>query len=278
MEIHTKDFDALHFSLFILSDVHEGNAGCNHAAFKKAVDYIKTVSKKRAVSVTLLGDMIDCIEVSDRRFNPVEISEKYSLRDLKDLPKKQAEFVMHTLNPIKDKIDFSIIGNHEESYIREHHFDVYNYYSEELECEKLGFFGIVRYRLKKPKRGVKDTGVSFDVGYTHGRGGSGGKTIGYPLNWCKDIFSKFDFEFNIAGHRHILRSTADVRIHINQSLRPIKRKNWYCVAGCFLDTYVKGSSGYFEGRSGGHSDIGFIEITVDWVDSTWKKDLKEIRL
>jgi len=149
MEIYRHDFYKASggASIFILSDVHEGTASHNEEAFKTAISQIEIISKNRPSCVVLNGDLIDCIEVSDKRFNPAEISEKYRLKDLKDLPKKQADRVLKNLSPIKHLIKYAIIGNHEESYIREHHFDVYEYYCNALGCQKLGSFGIVRFGI-----------------------------------------------------------------------------------------------------------------------------------
>jgi hypothetical protein len=277
MEVFQHKFQKTnHVSIFVLSDIHEGHASHNEEALRMAVSMIETASKTRDCLVILNGDIIDCIEVSDKRFNPAEISEKYKLRDLKDLPRRQADKVLETLAPIQHLIKYSVIGNHEESYIREHHFDVYDYYSHFLGCQKLGFFGLIRFTVSCP--GKSTQGVQRDFGITHGRGGSGGKTLGYPLNWTKDIFEKFELNVGVAGHRHKLIVHPALKLLVNQNLKLVKRTRWYAVAGGFLDSYTIGNSGYFEGAMGETSDVGFLEYKIDRAHEGWKSELVGIRL
>jgi UDP-2,3-diacylglucosamine pyrophosphatase LpxH len=276
MEIYKSKSITNHYSLFILSDVHEGNAGHHDEALDNAITMIKRTSKERTTEVFLNGDLIDCIELTDKRFNPIEISDKYKIRDLKDLPRKQADYVIEKLNPIKDLITFSTVGNHEESYQKEHHFDVYDYYTTVLNCKKLGYHGIVKKILSGSDR--NSNSKCFDIGITHGRGGSGGKREGYALNYVVDIWQKFDVDFGIVGHIHQMEAKPYPVLRANENCKLVKKRRWYIVAGCFLETYIEGSSGYFEGKCGQVSDIGMIEIRLDRNKNGWDSDCREVRL
>jgi UDP-2,3-diacylglucosamine pyrophosphatase LpxH len=276
MEIYKDNINANQYSLFTLSDVHEGNSGHNESSLDLAISLIKETAKTRHVEVTLNGDLIDCIELTDKRFNPIEISDKYKLRDLKDLPRKQADYIIEKLDPIKEHIKYATVGNHEESYQKEHHFDVYDYYCTALGCKKLGYAGLMRkvFHGASGKSGARQ----IDICISHGRGGGGGKREGYAINYVVDIMQKFDVDVGIVGHIHQLIAKPYPSVHINKNLNMEKRVKWYVVAGCFLDTYIEGSSGYFEGKAGQLSDIGMVEIRVDRISDTWNLDCREIRL
>jgi len=276
MEIHKDIIESNHYSVFVLSDVHEGNAGHNETAFNLAISLIKETAKERTTEVLLNGDLIDCIEITDKRFNPVEISEKYKMRDLKDLPRKQADYVIEKLTDIKGLITDATVGNHEEAYIKDHHFDVYDYYCNALGIRKLGFAGIVR---KSIHEGGKSRAVKvIDIGITHGRGGAGGKLAGYALNYCVDIWQKFRVDIGLVGHIHQLTEQSYPSLYVNQNLRLMQKTRWYGVCGCFLDTYIEGSSGYFEGRHGQVSAIGMLRIDVDRGNQGWKTQCNKINL
>lgn len=264
MEIFSDRMETKAFSLFFLTDIHEGNANSNEAALRSQVKMISDVAKERDVMVILGGDIIDCIEVTDKRFTPTEISTKYALRDLKDLPKKQVDYVLANLNPISQFIKYALVGNHEESYIKEHHFDVYNYYCDALDCKKLGGFALGRINLT-----WKGKGMGIDLGLTHGFGGGSSKTPGWAINYVVDIFRKFDLDYAIAGHIHKLVAMPTEMMKLNKALKPEKKTRWWCVAGCYLETYTVGNASYFEGRYGELSQLGCLEIQAD-VGHDWR--------
>jgi UDP-2,3-diacylglucosamine pyrophosphatase LpxH len=260
-------------SIFILSDIHEGNVGHNEKAFKQAISLIEITAKTSPVIVFLNGDIIDCIEMNDPRFNPVEVSDKYKLRDLKDLPRKQADNVIENLLPIKDLIKYAVIGNHEENYIKRHHFDVYDYYCQKLECKKLGSLGLGKIILKKSEKTK-----TIDIGIAHGKGRGGGKTIGYAVNYCKDIFFKFDIDIGICGHIHNLLSAPDIFFGLDKNMNQRKKFRWYVVAGCFFESVVNEATTYVEGRQGNLAPIGCTEIQVRRNGGyEWQTDILERR-
>lgn len=265
--------ESMNASIFILSDVHKGSSGHNREAFKRAVETIEKTSQKRAVSVMLNGDLCDCVDFTDKRFNPDEVCEHYKVKDLKDLPKKQADELIEDMQPVKHLVTHTVIGNHEESYIKRHSFNVYNYYSYNLNnAIQLGKRGIVKFVIGKQKHDVV-----IDVGIAHGAGG-GGRMMGYPLNFVRNIWDVFDVDLAVAGHIHSLVTRPFQSVRVNRELRLVKRNKYLAVAGCFLDTYVKGGTNYFEGSGGLLPDIVFLEFTVDRKRDDWETNIIEHRL
>ena len=77
---------------------------------KKAIELIE----KDGDAWIGLGDYVDCINHRDPRFNPQEISERYSIKDLEDLPRRQSDHFLSAIAPIKDRCLGLIYGNHED--------------------------------------------------------------------------------------------------------------------------------------------------------------------
>lgn len=272
MEILEHRSDKKELSIFMLGDIHEGNANHNEKKIKEAVDFIakekKHAGKDKEVFVITGGDICDCIKHDDPRFSPTEISEKYKLRDLKDLPRKQFQYAVNNMEPIKDLIKYSIIGNHEEKFIKYNGFDVYDYFCKDLlNSKKLGFASILNLNMNKGGHGQ-----IIRIGLTHGTSG-GGYREGYHRNHITDVFKYWDVNVCVHFHIHKLDAWSIPKLTSSQTAKLKKTKKWFAAGGCFLETYCEGNSGYFEGRKGTLSDIGFLELKVWKVGSNWEYKL-----
>lgn len=266
------------FSVFIISDVHEGNICFHERAFKKAISMIEKSKQTRESKVILMGDLVDCITHNDvKRFSPVEISKKYKLKDLKDLPRKQMQYFAEMIKPLKENILFCMVGNHEESYVKYNGFDIYDYFCTDLmKVEKMGFEAIGNLTFKTISGENNHTSKMLRLALTHGTGG-GGFREGYAINHCTDIFKKYRCNIHIMAHLHKLESKTYQSLITSQAGKMIKEYIWYCVNGCFLDSHVPGKKNYFEGRKGHPSDIGLFEIRVDKISNSWNyKVLKHL--
>ena len=269
MEVFEMPVIADHFSMFIIGDIHKGNANHNRKAFKKAVAIIKAAQDERVVKTAVNGDVVDCINTTDPRFNPAEIDPAYTIRDLKDLPRKQADTFLDDVEPIMDTFKGApaTIGNHCETYIKRGFFDVYDYYSKEIGVVKVGKFGLGKVRVAS-KSGTRR--ISLDVAIMHGQGGGGGKLPGYSVNFAYDRLQKYHFNAGFVGHIHKLDCRPIDMYGINAGLKPKRFRKWYCVTGCFLELHEEGNTNYFEGKPGQLSDIGFVELRIDRNHDGWK--------
>lgn len=252
-------------SVFWISDVHEGNACHNESALRCAVKKILDIKTQRDdVIVIGGGDYIDAIDIGDKRFNPTEIEKRYEIRDLKDLPRKQIKRFFNNIKEIAPLFKFSLIGNHEETYIKNGHFDIYDYFCTDLlpDCKKLGFLGLLQICLEA--NGEKATSKNFNFSLCHGRY-AGGFREGNPLNAIYDTFRFHRSDFCIAGHGHKL--VKDRANYITQDRYGNKKELvcWYGMGGGFLNTLVEGQKNYFEGGKGKLSDIGFLEARLRYI-------------
>jgi len=262
LEIVSEELDSNHISVFFLGDVHEGNGNHNGESFRRAVREIKRVADSgRTVRCIGMGDYIDAINIKDPRFSPSEIHEKYGIRELKDLPRKQMKEFYEAIKPIKQYFKQALVGNHEESYIKHGGFDVYDYLCNDLlgDCSKIGYQGMVVYRCGTASENRRKP-VKFAL--THGSGG-GGFREGYPLNNLMDIFRKFRADFYVMGHVHKLVSHHSDYVTTDHQYNIQYDREWYGTSGCFLDTLRLGHRNYFEGNKGELSHIGMLEATID---------------
>ena len=92
--------------IYIVSDVHCGAHGFDKKAFLK---YIALIKNDPLAVVVILGDLID---------NATQGS-KGCLFSQRMMPQKQIEMIIEMLTPIKEKIIFFCIGNHEERTFRQ---------------------------------------------------------------------------------------------------------------------------------------------------------------
>lgn len=92
--------------VYIIADVHKGAHGFCEKAFKR---YIAKIKADPLAVVIILGDLID---------NATQGS-KGCMFSQREMPQKQIETIISMLYPIRDKIIFFCIGNHEERTFRQ---------------------------------------------------------------------------------------------------------------------------------------------------------------
>ena len=246
-------------NIYSLGDIHEGNCNHNSKLFQKAVDIIKEDPNGRWIG---MGDYIDAILHTDKkRFNPVTISEKYKISDMKDLPMKQMENVFDVINPIQSKCIALLCGNHEESYIKHNSSDIYERFANMFASSaygncappRLGYVGFIRYNIIG--------GMHLIHALNHGDG-VGGKTAGYPLTKVWDMASPFDYDVFWAGHIHQLIEDDRKTTGLSERGNILKRRKFVAVTGCFLDVYNEGTANYFEHKGRIEGDIGMIKLSI----------------
>jgi len=257
-----KEKEPIH--LFWLGDIHEGHCNVNYSALKKAVDLIVNYKKKFShVNVFLMGDLIEAITHRDKkRFDPISIHEKYKLRDLKDLPKIQANNIIEILKPIKKEVRGIIVGNHEEKYIKFNSFDIYDYIASAFpHSQKLGYVGFYNYIFS-----IENFGGSYTVSIlmNHGRGGSG-STRGYSKNILYQLFKWCHADISIAAHLHQLEVDRIIKRVPNIPQGRIDGKEFYYgVSGSFLSTYEIGNRHYFEHVGAFESPMGMLHGEIKY--------------
>lgn len=258
MELARVDLPGNKATIAFLGDIHEGSASHRADALAETIRQIRD----GGWYYVLMGDLIDAIIAGgDPRFNPVEIAAKYGLRDLKDLPRRQAEEVLSHFDGIEDKCLAILCGNHEAEYIKRHAFNVYDYMATRFpRAHKLGYVGVLRVQMEWDAN--KHT-AAWDIVLNHGDGG-GGKTAGYIKNKITDLGHWFDCDAFIAGHLHRLEVASENYMRANHSMTKMQyRTKWLGMSGCYMDTFTVGADNYFSHKGRAPSDIGFLRMDLE---------------
>lgn len=202
-----------------------------------------------------LGDYIDAITTNDPRFNAYEIAEKYSVRDLDDLPKKQTDYFIESIVPIANKCGGLIYGNHEDTYRRYNNFDVVRYICGELDIPNLRHKAFISLSFEQNNKSIP-----VRIVMEHGTGG-GGMREGYPINKVYDVFRYDIADVHVMGHLHQMQT--DRCVYTSYQYNSIRSDpSWFCVAGCFLHKQILGNDSYMEQRAGKSSSIGLLKQTI----------------
>lgn len=249
---------SLPLNIYFLGDIHKGHA--NHAAkeLRLAVDMIK--NDPQAIWIGM-GDYIDAITIDDKkRFNPIEVDQSYTLADLKDLPFKQLEDLYKDLAPIDDKCIAITIGNHEESYVKYNHSDVYKRFFDMFKSKpkKLGYVGFIALSID-----VGNASYFLKIATNHGVGG-GGQLRGSAINKVHQVFRYTECDINVMGHIHRLVEDDLIMATIDRNGNFKEKQRIWASSGCFLKTYKEGSVNYFEARAQGvQTDVGLYKVAVE---------------
>lgn len=247
-------------NIYFLGDIHEGNAAHAGNAFVKAVHMIRDDPNGYWVG---MGDMIDAINHKDPRFDPIEISKRYTMADLKDLPKAQIRRLYQDLYKIEDKCICLLRGNHEETYIKHNSYDPMETLQDLMKPHPkiMGYTGFLRIILQRSKTAR----ISYDISLSHGTGG-GGTTEGYPINivhrWAKYKIA----DVHVMGHIHRMgvdRETFSTVGSSGNNMYLQKKAVWYGSSGCFLYKDLVGCRPYFSAKAGPESDIGVLRLVIN---------------
>jgi len=186
--------------LYIVSDAHCGAHGFARRDFER---YVGRIAADEKAAVIALGDLTD---------NATQGS-KGCVFSQRMMPQKQIEMVIEMLTPIKDKIIFFCIGNHEERTFRQTGSDPGYTMCLGLDC-------LDRYNYVHGFITIKTGTKTYKLYATHniGRSESKLKTMARSHPDCDAV---------IGGHIH----TAKV-VPVAQQLHSGKIKTTYAVTGC----------------------------------------------
>ena len=249
-----------------MGDFHIGNRGADKDKIIKRVNYIKQDSKRHVI---IMGDLADCITVSDKRWD----IKTYD-RHLEE-PDKQYDWVMDALEPIHDKIVGIHTGNHDEtlrksiakqlriSGMSEGYIDVESDWvrkvCERLNVSYLGYSAFTRLTFEEP--GKKNRKVQFRIYSTHGSAG-GGRT-GNTLNKLEDMVKSYQADIYLMGHTHKFVTDNQRFMGVAQrGNKLLKKTRIIGNTGGFLDGYLLDQSSYVESKNLQPSRTGTITVSI----------------
>jgi len=236
------------FTVIPLGDVHLGNAACDEAMFKRAVERI---AEDDSCYWLGMGDYADFINVTDPRFSADSLASWIKMAHISDLAKAQRDRFLDFVEPIAGRCLGLVEGNHERAikkhYERDIYSDLVSGIKERGEFEPdhplaLGVCGWLNLSFymgaEKPQRcrGIK---VNVHHGFVGGRL-AGAKA----LNMQRWLWSH-DADLVIFGHSHNAEAQVEA-IEAISGRRVIHKHR----VGCFGGTFMNGAAyaiekGYF---------------------------------
>lgn len=240
-------------------DIHYGTINCDVEQLKKDVEWIR---QRKNCYTYLGGDMIEAINVSDKRFE-IDNLDGLLKDKLNRLTQEQVNSVCKILLPIKDKVMFVLEGNHEEICKKRYFYDAAFAIADRLGVPLLSYSAFVRLYFRRHVKDNDTHHVSTIVLYTtHGFGG--GKKLGSKVNNVMSLVEGFEADIYIFGHVHALQAVSQPRLHLTHKgeLRLQTRDKLYCLAGTYLKTFQLGSSNYAERKGFLPTHIGSLIIKI----------------
>ncbi len=249
------------FNVIGLGDMHLGSVGFDEKHLLSTVKWIKETPRTYWIG---MGDFVEAINPTDKRFDPYSISPSYNIRSLSRLIATQIEDITAILKPIKNKCLGLVTGNHEETVRLKFNNDIGYILAKNLGTENLGYDGWVRLcfaRLDADK-------VCYKIYVTHGHCGAG--KSGSKVNKLEDLAGFMDADIIMMGHGHKKVIAPPVlKIGLDDRGNVISRKQIAIMTGSFLRTYVENATTYGEKAGYSPCDLGTVRIVL-------KPDTKDV--
>jgi hypothetical protein len=248
----------------LAGDFHFGAAQCDVALIRK---FVKKYAGQPDVKVILMGDDIDAIASSDKRFDSSGLAPEYrGKRNFIDLI---IDDFVELLRPLTGQILAGVDGNHGASYRKIADSDPLHRISRELKFEKLGYAGWVSFVFRWGKSDSRRTRtVNYFV--SHGKP-SCAQTPGGSLNTLASSAQWFISDVAAHGHTHRL-SAGNSRIMLSPDPRHAtyrKTKQHLIQTGSFLKSYsMDENSPYSERALYAPIDLGWACTQVSFEENT----------
>jgi len=239
------------FYLIPLGDIHLGNSCCEKGKLLEMVEWIKN---KDNVFWLGMGDYVDCINYSDKRFDPNTVDKAY-IGNLSNCVQNQIDDVISFLEPIKDKCVGLHRGNHEETIRLRYHHDVLYEMWKAMGVPVLNDSAITRLSFEDENKHR----AAFDIYSLHGHG-IGGRKGGAKINKLEDMITYVDADVYLMGHYHIKQTETKTTLMANNRMDLKHKKRILGVTGCFLRGYQHGATSYVEKLGLPPTDTGVIKL------------------
>lgn len=194
------------FYFAFLSDLHIDS---NTAKLSHMIDDLEFY-KKIGASVMINGDVVDLIIKQDRKRHTQGNDQFHCDAQLNAI----TELAINTLSPYADNIDLIGVGNHEESILKYHGYDITREIIKGLNSVKTngnivqgGYQGLTRFKFS---HGNNNSTRSFTVYRHHGNGGQAPVTKGF-ISFSR-VLSSVSADVYWFGHKHTAPIDPDHRM------------------------------------------------------------------
>lgn len=240
-------------------DLHVGTKSCDLDQLRKDIDFVK---KRKNCYWYLGGDMIDAINVSDKRAD-FKTFDNRSMKGLNNLIYEQVEEVYNLFKPIQDRLMWVQDGNHETAVANRYYIDATTILAQKFKAPNLNYMAYVRLAFLNNKGGGDRKGASVIKLLSHHGYGSGRRTPA-KLNAVMQMSTIAEADIYVMGHNHGWASTIEESFDLSRSrtLRLKKKDKLYVLAGTYMKTYTEGFSSYGERAGYSPTRIGSPVIVI----------------
>ena len=179
-----------------IGDLHIGHKNCNYRIIERAVKAVEYEEGEHRI--LLMGDLMDCGTKSAVGASVYE--QALSMAE-------QLEMLKYFFEPVKDKIDGCVMGNHEYRIFKDVGVDIIEIFCNELGIPYFGYSGVVTYSINGNR--------AYNINMFHGKAGGG---VENALKACKNMATKVNADVFLMGHCHRLGYT-------NRSVKVIDSRN-----------------------------------------------------
>ena len=247
------------FHVIPIGDIHLGNAGCDVEKLKKLV---KWINEKDNVYWIGMGDFLDCINLTDKRFDPQTLAKEFR-NSLDNLIPMQVHRLVEILKPIKEKCLGLHEGNHERKIRLVNQYDPIYEIWKEFNIPSLPMLkdaAITRLKFVQDCKGKRQPSYVYDIFSVHGN--VGGRKGGAKINRLEDMCASFNADIYLMAHSHVKMTESKSVLYVDNHLHLKRAKKVLAVTGCFLNGYIQGSGGYCEQWMLSPTMTGVVKISL----------------
>ena len=194
--------------IYFISDTHYGSAGCD---IEKLREDVREIQQDKNAFWLGLGDYIEGINVTDKRFDPFSIDPKTDIKDLSDLARTEMRRFVNVLLPIQNKCIGLLRGNHEETLRHRYFCDVFQQLVMDLKTRDLSENALIHLLFDVGNRNCGGCWLYIQ----HGSGG--GRKTGGMINKLEDCIAYLEADVYVCGHAH--RSLIDACTRIEGTIK-----------------------------------------------------------
>jgi predicted phosphodiesterase len=237
-----------------IGDIHYGAKACDE---KKLQALINWIAPRKNVYVLGMGDYIEAINYSDKRFDPTGVAP-WIEGHLDRLVEYQIARLSKILTPIKGRIIGLLDGNHEETIRQRYHFSPVDVLAHNLETTRLTYTAMIKWIFE---RSTSRSSISMYA--THFWGSS--REPGPKINALVRLTRDYEADIYLGGHVHEKHGVVRERIYLSSKGEPkiFVKKKVFGITGTFLNTLGEGYSTYSEVKGYSPTPTGVLKIRID---------------
>jgi predicted phosphodiesterase len=253
-----------------IGDTH---LGCRNVDMKKLQGFVRWINETPNVYWLGMGDYVDSINYSDKRFDPRSTDD---IGEIDDISAVQIKNFVELFGPIAGKCLGLLGGNHEEKVRLRYHRDILSDICEKLHVDNLTYSCMMRVYFKRCMDSVRAASKNIVIFAHHGHGG--GRAVSGKLNMVLSKAKSYEADVYLVGHCHLKANLDGERIYMSHGKGEghiYSKKQLFATTGSFMKSLGDGYSPYSEVAGYEPIPTGLIKITVEpFRSENWRENGK----